>query len=130
MGNGIRSKKHLWDVTNQAEALLESQPTNRGPTGPSTYEDVTGQYPNEIHKLVNRHILFIMSDTYRSVVLAKRPKSTIVPGETFTIKTKKSPTKADLKDGQVIFQAWYLSLDPAMRGWLNGKLYHWRLLIQ
>jgi NADPH-dependent curcumin reductase CurA len=57
---------------------------------------------------------------YRSVVLAKRPQSTIVPGETFTIQSKKAPTKADLKDGEVIFQTHYLSLDPAMRGWLNG----------
>ena len=61
---------------------------------------------------------------YRSVVLAKRPKNTIVPGETFTIKSKTAPTKADLKDGEVIFQALYLSLDPAMRGWLNGKQSH------
>ena len=61
---------------------------------------------------------------YRSVILAKRPKNTIVPGETFTIKSQKAPTKADLKDGEVIFQALYLSLDPAMRGWLNGKLPH------
>jgi NADPH-dependent curcumin reductase CurA len=59
---------------------------------------------------------------YRSVVLAKRPQSTIVPGETFTIKTNKVPTKADLKDGEVILQTLYLSLDPAMRGWLNGML--------
>jgi NADPH-dependent curcumin reductase CurA len=61
---------------------------------------------------------------YRSVVLAKRPKDTIVPGETFAIKTKTAPTKADLKDGEVIFEALYLSLDPAMRGWLNGKQSH------
>jgi NADPH-dependent curcumin reductase CurA len=61
---------------------------------------------------------------YRSVVLAKRPKNTIVPGETFTIKSKRVPTKADLKDGEVIFQTLYLSLDPAMRGWLNGKQPH------
>jgi NADPH-dependent curcumin reductase CurA len=59
---------------------------------------------------------------YHSVVLAKRPQSTIVPSETFTIKTKKVPTKADLKNGEVIFQTLYLSLDPAMRGWLNGML--------
>jgi NADPH-dependent curcumin reductase CurA len=61
---------------------------------------------------------------YRSVVLAKRPQSTIVPGETFAFKTKKVPTKADLKDGEVILQTLYLSLDPAMRGWLNGMLLH------
>lgn len=59
---------------------------------------------------------------YRSVVLAKRPKGTIVPGETFAFKTKSIPTKADLQDGEVILQTLYLSLDPAMRGWLNGML--------
>lgn len=59
---------------------------------------------------------------YRSVVLAKRPKGTIVPGETFAFQTKRVPTKADLKDGEVILQTLYLSLDPAMRGWLNGML--------
>jgi NADPH-dependent curcumin reductase CurA len=64
------------------------------------------------------------SAMYRSVVLAKRPKNTIVPGETFTIKTKTVPTKADLKNGEVIFETLYLSLDPAMRGWLNGKQSH------
>lgn len=57
--------------------------------------------------------------TYSSVVLAARPKDNIVPGETFTIKTAQAPTEADLKDGEVLFEANYLSLDPAMRGWLN-----------
>jgi hypothetical protein len=61
-----------------------------------------------------------MADTYNTVVLAQRPKGDIVPGETFKLKTEKRPTEADLKDGQVIVEARYLSLDPAMRGWLNG----------
>ena len=60
--------------------------------------------------------------TYKSVVLANRPKASIVLGETFRVESKRSPTEADLKDGQVIFKTLYLSLDPAMRGWLNGKL--------
>jgi len=59
--------------------------------------------------------------TYKAVYLAKRPKSTIVPGETFSIKEHPIPKAVDLKDGEIIFQALYLSLDPAMRGWLNGK---------
>lgn len=57
--------------------------------------------------------------TYASVHLAKRPKDQIIPGETFTLKTKKAPESSDLKDGEVLFQTLYLSLDPAMRGWLN-----------
>jgi len=63
----------------------------------------------------------IMSQsTYQSVVLAQRPKALIVPGETFTLKTNPILTEADLKEDEVLVEALYLSLDPAMRGWLNG----------
>jgi len=62
-----------------------------------------------------------MTSEYRSVVLAKRPKDNIIPGETFTLKSQPAPTEADLKDGEVLFESLYLSLDPAMRGWLNGN---------
>ena len=61
------------------------------------------------------------TSTYHSVHLAQRPKDNIVPGETFTLKTNDAPRESDLKDGEVIFQSLYLSLDPAMRGWLNGQ---------
>ncbi|KAL8627864.1 hypothetical protein Q9189_006429 [Teloschistes chrysophthalmus] len=57
--------------------------------------------------------------TYTSIQLAKRPKDDIVPGETFTSKTNDMPQESDLKPGEVIFQTLYLSLDPAMRAWLN-----------
>lgn len=64
----------------------------------------------------------IMSQsTYKSVVLAQRPKAAIIPGETFTLKENPILTGADLKDGQVLVETLYLSLDPAMRGWLNGN---------
>jgi NADPH-dependent curcumin reductase CurA len=59
--------------------------------------------------------------TYNAVHLAKRPKEGIVPGDTFVLKKHPVPKASDLKDGEVIFQSLYLSLDPAMRGWLNGK---------
>jgi NADPH-dependent curcumin reductase CurA len=63
-----------------------------------------------------------MSQTYQTVVLAKRPTDNIVPGETFKlIKDNKLPATSDLKDGEVIFETNYLSVDPAMRGWLNDK---------
>jgi NADPH-dependent curcumin reductase CurA len=58
--------------------------------------------------------------TYQSVVLTQRPKSLIVPGETFTLKTNPMVSGAYLKDDQVLVETLYLSLDPAMRGWLNG----------
>ncbi|KAK5552747.1 hypothetical protein LTR46_009162 [Exophiala xenobiotica] len=62
-----------------------------------------------------------MASTYRSVVLAKRPKDNIVCGETFrVVSDNQAPSPADLKDGEVLFQPNYLSIDPAMRGWLNN----------
>ena len=61
-----------------------------------------------------------MAPTYKSVTLAKRPKDNIIPGETFTlVSNNPAPSASDLKDGQVIFESNYLSIDPAMRGWLN-----------
>ncbi|KAJ9659527.1 hypothetical protein H2198_003103 [Neophaeococcomyces mojaviensis] len=58
--------------------------------------------------------------TYTTLTLAARPKSTIVPGETFQTKTTNTtPSASSLKNGQVLYQTLYLSLDPAMRGWLN-----------
>ena len=59
--------------------------------------------------------------TYKSVHLAKRPTAEIVPGETFRIQTNPVPDAASLKDGEVLVEILYLSLDPAMRGWLNGE---------
>lgn len=62
--------------------------------------------------------------TYQSVVLAQRPKALIVPGETFSIKENPMVSEKDLQDGQVLVESMYLSLDPAMRGWLNGCTPH------
>lgn len=53
-----------------------------------------------------------------SVVLAERPVGDIIPGTTFHQKTEPAPTAQDLKDGQVLVESLYLSLDPAMRGYL------------
>ncbi|RMZ90119.1 hypothetical protein DV736_g2632, partial [Chaetothyriales sp. CBS 134916] len=57
--------------------------------------------------------------TYQQVLLAKRPTANIVPGETFRLERKSTPSESSLKDGQVLFETRYLSIDPAMRGWLN-----------
>lgn len=54
-----------------------------------------------------------------SVVLAERPKGPVVPGKTFHQKTAPAPQASDLKDGEVLLETLYLSLDPAMRGWLD-----------
>ena len=69
---------------------------------------------------VKRKTNIMAQSTYSSVVLAQRPKANIVPGETFTLKQNPMISESDLKDGQVLVETLYLSLDPAMRGWLNG----------
>lgn len=56
-----------------------------------------------------------------SIVFSKRPQGEIVPGETFSHVRGPAPTEADLKDGEVLFETHYLSLDPSMRIWLKGK---------
>ncbi|KAI8219893.1 putative NADP-dependent oxidoreductase YfmJ, partial [Colletotrichum sp. SAR 10_86] len=60
-----------------------------------------------------------MSQQNLSIVLAERPKAEIVPGQTFKSEQKPVPKAEDLKDGEILIENWYLSLDPAMRGWLN-----------
>ncbi|KAI1086798.1 NAD(P)-binding protein [Rostrohypoxylon terebratum] len=50
--------------------------------------------------------------------LAERPKGDIVPGKTFNLVETDAPTANDLKDGEVLVENIYLSLDPAMRTWL------------
>lgn len=57
----------------------------------------------------------------KTFVLAERPKDAIIPGKTFELKSGPRPTAADLKDDQVLVENLYLSLDPAMRGWLNDS---------
>ena len=56
-----------------------------------------------------------------SLILAERPTTNIIPGTTFKHHTTPVPTEADVKDGQILVETLYLSLDPAMRGWLNGE---------
>ncbi|KAM0328739.1 hypothetical protein ACHAQA_005152 [Verticillium albo-atrum] len=61
-----------------------------------------------------------MSESLR-IVLAERPKADIIPGQTFKAEKNPIPREEDLKDGEVLVENLYLSLDPAMRGWLNDK---------
>ena len=53
--------------------------------------------------------------------LAERPTGEIVPGKTFRQRQVPAPTEADLKDGQLLLEALYVSFDPAMRGWLDDR---------
>jgi NADPH-dependent curcumin reductase CurA len=57
--------------------------------------------------------------SYTSIHLAERPQSAIVAGKTFRSQQRNVPSYSSLNDGEVIFRTLYLSLDPAMRGWLN-----------
>lgn len=61
-----------------------------------------------------------LPQTYTTLTLSSRPKSSIVPGQTFATNTNNTtPSPSTLSNGQVLLQTLYLSLDPAMRGWLN-----------
>ncbi|KAK8057928.1 NADP-dependent oxidoreductase YfmJ [Apiospora saccharicola] len=51
-----------------------------------------------------------------TIYLAERPEYGIVPGRTFASKTEPAPTVDQLKDGEVLVETLYLSLDPSMRG--------------
>ncbi|KAF2277472.1 NAD(P)-binding protein [Westerdykella ornata] len=57
--------------------------------------------------------------SFTSIVLAERPKSEVIPSKTFKVQKQPLPQASSLKNGEVLFQTLYLSLDPAMRGWLN-----------
>jgi NADPH-dependent curcumin reductase CurA len=61
--------------------------------------------------------------TFQSLILAKHPKTDIVPGETFKLITKPILTADDLQDGQVLLETLYISIDPAMRGWIEESTY-------
>ncbi|RKP25266.1 oxidoreductase [Syncephalis pseudoplumigaleata] len=51
------------------------------------------------------------------VLFVKRPEGSIVPQEVFRLTRSPRPTPAA---GQVLVRSLYLSLDPAMRGWMNN----------
>lgn len=56
-----------------------------------------------------------MTDTYKQLRLVSRPMGLPKPGD-FEIVAEPAPTPAD---GEVLVETLYLSLDPAMRGWMN-----------
>ncbi|KAJ5970722.1 Alcohol dehydrogenase C-terminal [Penicillium vulpinum] len=62
-----------------------------------------------------------MSSEHIAVHLAQRPETNIVPGETFAVQKHATPSPTNLQDGDVLLESLYLSLDPAMRGWLDDK---------
>lgn len=60
-----------------------------------------------------------MSTQSLSIVLAERPKGPVIPGQTFRQEHHPVPPASSLKDGEVLLETIYLSLDPAMRSWLD-----------
>ncbi|KAM5350941.1 hypothetical protein ACJ41O_003664 [Fusarium nematophilum] len=59
--------------------------------------------------------------TYQSAHLASRPEGRIVPQTTFELKSHDAPSASDLQEGQVLVRVQYISIDPAMRSWLDDK---------
>src|ERR1700734_2127623 len=56
-------------------------------------------------------------NNYTRIVLQERPVTNIVPTATF--RSEVLPLDLEPKDAQVLVKVNWLSLDPAMRGWLR-----------
>ncbi|KAL2060151.1 hypothetical protein VTL71DRAFT_9973 [Oculimacula yallundae] len=57
--------------------------------------------------------------TYLSIVLAQRPDGDIVPGKTLNFKENPILDESNLKDGEILAETLYLSLDPGLRNSMN-----------
>lgn len=55
------------------------------------------------------------------ITLAHRPTSGIIPNHTFAPATVPIPAASSLAPNQLLLETLYLSLDPAMRGWIEDK---------
>jgi len=53
------------------------------------------------------------------VRMQRRPVGNIVPGEDLVAASEAAPKDTDLKPGEVLLHRLFLSLDPAMRGWMR-----------
>ncbi|KAI0516707.1 hypothetical protein F5B22DRAFT_176444 [Xylaria bambusicola] len=62
-----------------------------------------------------------MARENKKFVLAQPAKHDFIPGETFRLEKGPAPTADNLKDGQILVEALYLSLDPGARHWLNDS---------
>lgn len=74
-------------------------------------------------------IILKMALQNRALVLAERPDGEIIPDRTFRNEYTDAPLSKNLKDGEIIVENLCLSIDPAMRAWLNGKCFQ-RLVCQ
>ncbi|KAH8889452.1 NAD(P)-binding protein [Thozetella sp. PMI_491] len=64
-----------------------------------------------------------MATQNKQIIIKARPHGDIVPDQVFETRVVPAPTAADVKDGQILVEVLYLSLDPAMRFWLDGGGY-------
>ncbi|KAJ3381405.1 hypothetical protein HDU92_005342 [Lobulomyces angularis] len=55
--------------------------------------------------------------TNTKILFVKRPTGQLIPNETFRITKEEFDT--NIPDGHLLIRSVYLSLDPAMRGWMN-----------
>src|SRR5262250_3490105 len=60
-----------------------------------------------------------MANTVRQLILQARPKGLLAPGD---LQLKESPVP-ELRDGQALARAKYLSIDPTMRIWMAMDSY-------
>lgn len=67
----------------------------------------------------------VVPQVQRLVRLMKRPRGHVVPGVDLVLdQAAPVPAPASLKPGEILVRNLFLSLDPAMRGWMNeGKSY-------
>lgn len=79
--------------------------------------------PKELIWRYRNNSSYIKMSDNTTIVLAERPSGNITLGKTFAVKSGPRPTAADLKDEEVLAETIYLSLDPAMRGWLDSTLF-------
>ena len=57
--------------------------------------------------------------TQKAVRLMQRPVGNIIPGKDLVVFDEAVPDPSTLEDGQVLLHRLFLSLDPAMRGWMR-----------
>ncbi|OTB06396.1 hypothetical protein M426DRAFT_72206 [Hypoxylon sp. CI-4A] len=70
-----------------------------------------------------------MARKNHSFYLAEHPQGEIIPGRTFNYVETDAPTANDLKDGQVLVEVLYMSLDPATRTFLYDRPFPWQVKI-
>ena len=64
--------------------------------------------------------LTVVPRNHMVVRMRRRPVGDILPGRDLVVVTEKAPSLESVKVGEVFCKRLYLSLDPAMRGWMRN----------